>query len=334
MIWIDITNLPHVLFFKDFIRKHNALVTARQFGELTNLLDTHEIEYVAVGKHGGKKQKDKLVESSKRVMELADIISRHDIKVAISKHSVELPRVAYGLGIPTIQIVDNEHAEEQNRLVLPLCSRIVIPKVLDHKRLLNQGATLKQMKDFKGVCEVVHVKNFRPDKRVLNELGLENYVLIRPEPYMAAYFKSEGITKFLVDRIAELGLKAVVVPRGNETFENAKIIKGVDTLSLIYYAKAFLGGGGTMNRESALLGTPVISFYPQDLLGVDRFLIKHKLLFHSIDVDEIIDMTTRLIEKKQELRDRAKKLVRKLENPFEVIEKEIHVLHKHYPRLK
>ena len=56
-VWIDISNAPHVRFFKDVIKYLEAegedvIVTARQFGDIHKLLDMYEIDYVSVGKHG------------------------------------------------------------------------------------------------------------------------------------------------------------------------------------------------------------------------------------------------------------------------------------------
>jgi len=324
MIWVDITNLPHVLFFEDFIKTHEVLVTTREFGLLTELLDSKGIEYIVAGRHGGKNLREKLIRSSERVAKLSQIISREDIDVAISKHSPELPRVAFGLGIPCIQIVDNEHAEHQNRLFLALCSKIVIPEALDYKKLLRQGAIVEQIERFRGLCESAHIKNFEPKGP-----RLEDYILVRPEPRLAAYFNKKTQTQE-IDRVKDLGYKLVVMPRGREKYENAILLKDdsldYDSLTLIYHAEAFLGGGGTMGREGALLGTPSISYYPQDLLGVDRFLIKEGLLHHTTKVSKIPRLVTELIEKKQKLRERAENLVRRLEDPFKSIEREINNL--------
>lgn len=318
-IWVDITNLPHVLFFEDFIKKHDTLVTTRKFGELTELLDSHGIDYIAAGKHAANAGQ-KLIQSSKRVAALAEIVSKEKIQAAVSKQSVELPRAAFGLGIPVIQVIDNEYAEHQNRLVLPLCSRIIVPEALDSRRLIKQGANRSQIDTFDGLCEVAQIRRFKPSKEILNKLSLDDYVLIRPEPYFASYFRGRNITQKLID---ELEAKIVVIPRGNEKFKNALMLKNVDSLNLIYHAKAFLGGGGTMNREAALLGTPTISYYPQELLGVDRFLIRQGLMQHILNPKEISRALPGLVEKKQELRRKAKSLVRGIENPFDIIEKEI-----------
>lgn len=318
-IWVDITNLPHVLFFEDFIKKHDALVTTREFGGLTGLLDSCGIDCIAVGKHG-RDAKQKLIQSSKRIAALAGIISKEKIQAAISKQSVELPRVAFGLGIPAIQVIDNEYAEHQNRLVLPLCSRIIVPKALNRVALIKQGANEAQIKTFNGLCEVAQVKRFKPSKS--DELGLDDYILIRPEPYFASYFRGRSITQRIID-LVKRGETVAVIPRGRERFKNAVMLKNVDSLNLIYHAKAFLGGGGTMNREAALLGTPTISYYPQELLGVDKFLIKKGLMQHILNPKEISRVLPGLAGKKAELRRKAKSLVKSLENPFNIIEKEI-----------
>ena len=99
-IWIDISNAPHVRFF-------NVLVTARKFGDIHKLMDMYDIDFVSVGKHGVTLE-EKLKESAERVVNLADLISGENFDVALSKHSIELPRVAFGLGIPSLFVLDND----------------------------------------------------------------------------------------------------------------------------------------------------------------------------------------------------------------------------------
>jgi predicted glycosyltransferase len=78
-----------------------------------------------------------------------------------------------------------------------------------------------------------------------------------------------------------------------------------------------------MTREAALLGTPAISYYPQDLLGVDEFLIESGLLYHSTQTDEIISLLENAIGKKSELREKAREIINDMEDPFEKLENEI-----------
>jgi predicted glycosyltransferase len=317
MIWIDITNLPHVLFFRDFIKKNDCLVTTRDYGNLTNLLDLNEIEYLLIGRHGGKEPMSKLLESSKRVEELTRVVSENDVEVAVAKHSVELPRVAYGLGIPSIFILDNEHAEQQNRLTLPLVSSLITPKALDQRVILKQGADSKRTKTFYGVCEASHLKNFEADKNGVREF--DDYVVVRSEPYLAAYFKSKAQTQTLIDRLDNMGYRVIVLPRGEERYKGAIHLENVDALNLIYHSRAFFGGGGTMNREAAILGVPAVSFYSQELLGVDSFLIKLGLLHHTTTLDFEFES---FIEEKG-LKKKVERIRKTFQDPFEVIKSEM-----------
>lgn len=315
MIWIDITNLPHVLFFRDFIKENDCLVTTREFGNLTQLLDSNDIGYSVVGRHGGSDLQSKLLESSKRVDELSRKISKFDIDFALTKHSVELPRVAYGLGLKSVFVLDNEYAEQQNRLTLPLVNSIVTPDALDQRVIQKQGADSKRIETFYGVCEASHLKLFKPDRQSVKEYG--DYVVVRPEPYMAAYFKSEARTQTLIERLNSEGFNVIALPRGEERYENAIHLEGVDSLNLIYHSKAFFGGGGTMNREAAILGVPTISFYSQELLGVDRLLIKLGLLYHSTN----LHFDTSILFDEKGLMKKAERIRKTFNNPFEKIKK-------------
>ena len=84
-VWIDISNAPHVRFFKDVIKYLEAegedvIVTARQFGDIHKLLEMYEIDFISVGKHGVSLY-DKLRESTQRVYNLVDIIHGERVDV-------------------------------------------------------------------------------------------------------------------------------------------------------------------------------------------------------------------------------------------------------------
>ena len=100
-IWIDIVNTPHVRFFNGIIKKlrkdgHEVLITARDFSNIHDLLDIFGLEYTSIGDHGVTLE-EKLLSSTNRAYDLSKFISKEDIDIAITKHSIELPRVAFGL---------------------------------------------------------------------------------------------------------------------------------------------------------------------------------------------------------------------------------------------
>jgi predicted glycosyltransferase len=118
----------------------------------------------------------------------------------------------------------------------------------------------------------------------------EKIVYIRPEPWIAQYYKGsrnflDELLLFMKDKV-----KVVLLPRGNDQakhYEDPKfagVVVQTKALSLEEIAgncKMFIGAGGTMTRELAVLGIPTISVYQDELLDVDRYLIKNKMMIHE-----------------------------------------------------
>ena len=95
----------------------------------------------------------------------------------------------------------------------------------------------------------------------------------------------------------------IVSPRNKEQTEQYKEIKGiivlekaVDGPSLIKQVDLVMSGGGTMNREAAVLGTPIISLYSGELLEVDNYLIKKGLMIH--DKSPTLELIKKVISQK------------------------------------
>ena len=175
-IWIDITNAPHVRFFKDIIKYfqnegEDVIVTARQFGDIHKLMDMYNIDFISVGKHGVS-LRDKLKENTLRLDGLVDIINNEKVDVGLSKHSIELPRITYGLGIPSLYVLDNEHAIAANKLTLPLCDKIISPKVIDMWKLMEFGADPNTIIHYNGTSELMHFKDFKFNENIFEDLNL------------------------------------------------------------------------------------------------------------------------------------------------------------------
>jgi len=305
-IWIDISNAPHVRFFKDVIKYlidegEDVIVTTRQFGDIHKLMDMYGIDYISVGKHGVS-LKDKLRESTTRVTDLFDIIADEKIDVAVSKHSIELPRISFGLGIPSLYILDNEHAVAANKLTLPLCDRIIAPKIIDVWKLMEYGADPNKILPYNGTSELMHFKSFNYNDNIFDDLGLNlkksKTIFMRPEPSLASYLDADcrkSVLSPIVEVLKEYA-NILVLPRFKE---QSKIFEGidnvtildppVDTSSIIKKADLVIGAGGTMNREAAILQTPVISCYPGTCLSVDKFYINQGLMYRSNNLDDIIN---------------------------------------------
>lgn len=313
-VWIDIVNSPHVHFFRSIIKYlqqqgEEVLVTARQFGDVHRLLDLFRIEYQSVGKHGVSLQ-EKLLVSTERVYQLSRIISEENPDIAISKHSIEFPRVSFGLGIPSIYILDNEHAIAANKLTLPLCDKIIIPKVINIWDVVRAGADPNALIRYQGTSELTHLRDFQYNPHIFEDLNLDlkknKTILMRPEPALASYLDADcrkSVLSPIVDRLKDYA-NILMIPRFREQkqiFENEVIIikPPVDTFSLMKRCDLVIGAGGTMNREAALLGTPVISCYPGKLLAVDKYYIQKGLMKRSTDVDSVVNLALHMVMENQ-----------------------------------
>ncbi len=333
-VWIDISNAPHVIFFRSLIKElkvegHEVLVTARDYGPIFGLLRMYKIKFIPVGEHGGKDVGDKLLKSAERTMELGKLIRREKPDICIYKYSIEAARVAFGLGIPSIAVADNEYGFAQNMLTLPFANKVVIPKAIMKKELEKYGVMEDKLVQFDGVCEVANVRGFKPVEDIFSQLGLSKahpLVVLRPEPYLASYYGRKS--NFLEPIIRKLNkdnkkLQIVIIPRSDmekaleKKFRNVKVIeKAVDALSLSHNADLVVSAGGTMNREAALLGTPTISCFPEKFLAVDRYLVAKGLMKYA-EPSELLKKKLR-VEKKKAAR---KKII--MEDPVNIIKREM-----------
>lgn len=80
-ILIDITNSPHVLFFKPIIlelkkRGHIIDIIARDHAQTKPLLDIFGMKYTLIGKHVGKGKFRKLAHAISRVLQIAKYIKQ------------------------------------------------------------------------------------------------------------------------------------------------------------------------------------------------------------------------------------------------------------------
>jgi predicted glycosyltransferase len=300
--WIDVTSLPHVHFFRALAGRlqksgNEVFITSREFGVMNEILKKNGMKAESIGEHGGKDVKEKLIKSSERVAALARAVSMENPDVALSKHSIESARVAFGLCIPSVMVIDHETARKQTRLTAPLADVVVAPQATPKADLESMGAS--DVRQFHGVCETAHFYDFTPSDKVLAELGLsmeDTIVIARSEPLLSSHNFHESKLFQALERIRRdfPDVRVVLLPRDagdSKRFEKAGAIvpeHPVDTLSLYHFASLMIGAGSCMNREAAVGGCPTISVCPDRLPGVDRFLIEKGLMQHSLDVEDIV----------------------------------------------
>jgi hypothetical protein len=100
----------------------------------------------------------------------------------------------------------------------------------------------------------------------------------------------------------------------------------IDAISLMRVSSVFLGGGGTMTAEAALLGVPVISYYPGDATFVERFLINQGLVERILDPGRIAQRTSAIcksVDFREFYQQKSAKLLRSMEDPLQIIVQKI-----------
>ncbi|UCH37643.1 MAG: DUF354 domain-containing protein [Candidatus Bathyarchaeota archaeon] len=322
---------------------HNVFRTTRRFREVDTLIELTNINALFVGKYGGATLEGKLAASAQRIERLSYIISRLKPDISISFSSPDAARTAFGLGIPHYIINDSPHSHFVARLTIPLSVKLFSPSIISKNVWLQLGATLDQLIQYHALDPVAWLKTFTPNPEVLNELNLDPtrpIVALRIEESFASYLL--GYTQLeepailpiinkLLDKYGDT-LQIVALPRYDEQIPivkaayNDSIIvpeKTVDGPSLLFFTSIFIGAGGTMTAESALMGKPTISCYPREPTIVEKYLIEKKLIHRETNpekISKIIDQILRNYEnisiKQQKL---ASALLSSMEDPLDII---------------
>lgn len=295
-IWFDISNSPQVHLFKDMMEDlkqqgHEIVVTSRPLANTIELLDNENIKHTIVGKHYGKKLISKLFGYPIRVYRLWHFLRNKKIDLSVSQSSFHAPVAAKLLGIKSIYTNDNEHAVGNVPAFL-FASNILLPQHFKIHNTLLLRLISKKIINYPGVKEGIYLwrKSYLKQNRNDHDLQKSYKVYIRPEPSTAQYYN--GGENFLDDFILQSKdqHKITVLPRNEEQRRHyaSPQFKGIDMPKTVLLfddivkdCSVFIGAGGSMTREMALVGIPTLSVYQDKLLSVDHDLIAKKLLVYN-----------------------------------------------------
>ncbi len=308
-IWIDLDNTPHVPFFRPIIREletrgERVSVTAREAFQVCELADLLGVRYQKVGHHYGKNRFLKIWGLLWRSLQLLPFVLRERPTLALSHGSRSQILLCNILRIPTVMIMDYEHA--QTPLFLKPRWEIV-PEVIKNERL--QCDNKARILTYPGIKEDVYAYGFEPDELLPAQLGLDLdniIVTVRPPASEAHYHNAESDVFFVafMSRICgEENIQIILLPRNKKQethyreqfpawFECGTVIipeQAVDGLNLLWHSDLVVSGGGTMNREAAALGVPVYSIFRGPIGLLDRELQRQNRLILIENLDEVRD---------------------------------------------
>ncbi len=316
-IWFDISNSPHINMFHALISQleqesHTIFITSRPLANTLALLDQKGMKHQVVGKHYGKNILVKMLGYPIRVIQLWHYLKEKKIDLAVSQSSFHSPLAAKLLGIPSIYTNDNEHAVG-NLPSFFFATKILVPERFKFTGLSKFSFINKKVNYYPGVKEGIYLWRMSKANKLKNVSSkfspLKLY--IRPEPSTAQYYN--GNQNFMDDLINALSsqFNIIILPRTIEqinhyksnSFNHISVAEKPITFDEIANdCDLFIGAGGSMTREFAMIGIPTISVYQGDLLEVDKLLIEHGLMLHAnaISSNDVITLSQQLPKSNQE----------------------------------
>jgi predicted glycosyltransferase len=296
-VWFDLDNSPHVPLFRPVIGQLGAhgvstLVTARDYAQTLNLLKMWNVPFEHIGRHGGKNKLRKVLNLFARAYQLRSFVKNKKIDLALSHGSRTQVVAACSLGIKSVVMLDYEYTE--TAIFNHFASLLLMPQYIPEARLKVAGIDVRKVIRYNGFKEQLYLSDFKPDLEHRKKLGVADdaiLITIRP-PALAGNYHNALSEKILVKTIRNLVEQAAVhlllvsrIPADQKMIrarfgDRVHFLQdAVDGLQLIWDSDLFISGGGTMNREAALLGVPAYSIFTGRKPYLDELLAEQGKLF-------------------------------------------------------
>jgi uncharacterized protein len=301
-VWIDLASPSHPFFFDalvDALTGIDTRTTVRRKTETAALSADLGFDHRVIGRDFD----DPLLRKVGIPLRAAELALRMpDCRVSLSSRNAMCILASKARGVPSIHFTDNDitayvpdlTAEKLYNRIEATATHNVVPRAFRVDELYRRGAAADSVHTYDGYKEDVYVAAFEPDPTFLDRLPFSSYLVVRPEALTAAYIDTEveSIVPRLLSEAVDRGYNVVYLPRkrGDEGFCDGFPADRVfvppsplNGLDLAWHAGCVLTGSGTMAREAACMGKPAVSFFPAQLLSVDRELVRDERIFHSRD---------------------------------------------------
>jgi predicted glycosyltransferase len=312
-IWIDLANSPHPLLFAPIARRlagegHEVAITVRDHAQTVELTHQRFPEATVVGGPSPGGRLAKLSGLGARIRDLRSWARRTGPDVAISHNSYAQLAAARSLGIPAVTAMDFEH-QPANHIGFRCAQRILVPEAVPLPTIRRQGARVSKLIRYKGLKEQLYLADFEPDRDILEKVGIDRgpeiaVAVARTAPAGAAYHRGDNsvLSRALTKLSEQPRVRTVVLARlprqaaaisalGLDRVQVAD--RAVDSRSLMLAADLFLGAGGTMTREAALLGTPTFTLFEGRPAAVDSWLETQGKLRRLTDPAQVSNLRPR-----------------------------------------
>jgi predicted glycosyltransferase len=275
-VLIDLKHPADALLFRDvghllLHRGHRVLLTSRQKDETLDVLDGLGLRHRCISTmgHGVTGMGGELLQRTAR---LYGVARGFQPDVLVARAGVCVGWVGKLLNLPVVDLEDTEFAWLQIALSTPLAS--VVCTGLGYGRRFP-GKELR----FRAPPQLAytHPRRFTPDGDALRYRGLdpaEPYVVIRLKAWRAMHdLGTEGPTiREIVSLVGYLRdfAKPVISTERPLPAELARYVAPVPPelgLSMLAFARVYVGEGSSMAAEAACLGTPAVFISPASRRG-------------------------------------------------------------------
>ena len=281
----------------------------RDFNQTVEIARLNNLDGTVIGKHGGKSSVGKIVNLFTRSRALAAFGKKERADVAVSHNSYTQTIAGRLISCRVVTIMDYE-GQPANHIAFRLAHKVIVPAAFPESDLHRFGCRAKSILRYDGFKEQVYLSDFQPRPtfpadlaracRLGEDWNLAKSILVtvRTPANMAAYhhFKNFLFEKLLERLNQSSELTVVLLPRSADQklyYGNrypclhipSEALSGND---LVYFSDLVVSAGGTMNREAAILGTPVCTIFAGKLPAVDRSLMEMGRLV-SIESEKDLD---------------------------------------------
>jgi uncharacterized protein len=333
-VWLDLLTPKQLLFFGPVIQElkskgADVLTTSRRYREVGPLAELARLDLIYIGDRGSRGPEEQLLAATRRQAEMIPIIQEFRPDVAVSIASAVCARVAFGLGIKHIAVNDSPHSEVAGRLSLPLSYHLLCPWVIPYQAWAPFGIQRKQVTTYRALDPAAWLKR-EPIHGPIPKLDdKKQTIAVRVQESDAPYLAKADMTwtdrvlTTLIEAFPDVNLVALCRydfqveeirgKFGSNCIVPNEIVSGHDLLAA---TDLFIGMGGTMTSEAALMGVPAISAF-QGSLYTDSYLVRVGLMEKALDPKTLLSNAKRLLKEpaREAHRKKAKRVLGAMEDP-------------------
>ncbi|MDG6987917.1 MAG: DUF354 domain-containing protein [Nitrososphaerota archaeon] len=332
--WLDILTPKQVLFFGPVIEELEAsgaevLATSRAYREVAPVAEQAGVELAYVGERGKKGSEEQLLAATRRQEAIIPMVKDFRPHVAVSLASAVCARVAYGLRIRHIAVNDSPHSEVAARLSVPLSYRLLCPWIIPYRAWQPFGIRREQVTTYRALDPAAWLKRDPAPGPVPKLDGSKKTITVRVQESDAPYLAKadagwiDDVLTALLDAFPDAN--HVALCRYDYQVEEIRKRYGsswtvpdevVSGRGLLAATDLFVGMGGTMTAEAALMGIPAISAF-QGSLYTDRYLRSVGLLAKAGSKASLLSHARLLLRDgfRTRLAEKARRILNSMEDP-------------------